>query len=131
MNAEQQIVRFSTGLPGFETCRSFVLFSAEAAPFQWLSAVDGAAASFLVVDPRRIVADFQHRVSGPELERLGAASDAGLLWLAIVLIETDGSITVNVGAPIVINPAAMTGMQLLPQDGLQPLRHVLVPAAAA
>ena len=86
IETEQEIVVFPCGIAGFETCRGFVVLSAETAPLQWLSAVDGPPASFLVVDPK-------------------------------------------LRAPIVINPEAMIGLQVMPQDCVYPLRHVIVPAA--
>ena len=49
-------VRFPNGLPGFEACRSFVLMQNEVlGPLQLLKATEGPAASFLVIDPRRVL----------------------------------------------------------------------------
>lgn len=128
MHDTEEIVLFPGGLPGFESCRSFVLLSSEAAAFQWLSAVDGPAASFLVMDPRRVLPTYRYALSHGDLERLRAGDDTSLLWLAIVLVETDGTIAVNLRAPIVINPEAMIGLQVMPQNCVYPLRHVVVPA---
>ena len=129
LGSEREIVHFPSGLAGFENCRSFVLLSEEAAAFQCLSAVDGPPASFLVIDPRRILPTYRYAVSRTDLERLRATSENGLLWLAIVLVEADGTIAANLRAPIVINPDAMVGVQIIPQDCVYPLRHVIVPAA--
>lgn len=127
----QDIVTFPCGLPGFESCRSFVMLSAESADFQWLSAVEGPPASFLVVDPRSVLRTYRYTLNRTDRERLGATDETNLLWLAIVLVEADGTIAVNLRAPIVINPDAMTGLQVMPQDCVYPLRHVIVPAAGA
>jgi flagellar assembly factor FliW len=126
--AEQDIVAFPYGLPGFEGCRGFALFKAEAAPFQWLTSVEGPAASFLTVDPKLILPTYRYNLSQHDLERLGANEHTPLLWLAIVLLEADGSVAANLRAPIVINPATMLGQQVMPQDCLYPLRHVIVSA---
>ena len=53
---------------------------------------------------------------------------SGKTGLAIVLLEPDGTVTANLRAPIVINPATMLGQQAMPQDCLYPLRHVIVPS---
>jgi flagellar assembly factor FliW len=129
VDTEQEIVLFPFGLAGFESCRSFVVFSADAAPFQWLTSVEGAPASFLAVDPRRVLPTYRLALSPTDLERLGATSATNLLWLALVLVEADGTIAANLRAPIVINPDAMIGLQVMPQDCVYPLRHVVVPAA--
>ena len=126
---EQDIVCFPYGLPGFESCRGFALFEAEAAPFQWLTSVEGPAASFLTVDPRLVLPSYRFALSKNDLARLGAGEDTALLWLAIVILEADGTVAANLRAPIVINPATMLGQQVMPQDALYPLRHVIVPAS--
>jgi flagellar assembly factor FliW len=128
---EQEILLFPYGLAGFENCRSFVIFAAEAAPFQWLTSVEGPPAAFLTIDPRRVLPTYRSAVSRTDLERLGASDDSRLLWLAIVLIEADGTIAANLRAPVVINPDTMVGLQVMPQDCVYPLRHVIVPAAGA
>ena len=128
---EQEILLFPYGLAGFENCRGFVIFAAEAAPFQWLTSVEGPPAAFLTIDPRRVLPTYRSAVTRTDLERLGAADDSRLLWLAIVLIEADGTIAANLRAPVVINPDTMVGLQVMPQDCVYPLRHVIVPAAGA
>jgi flagellar assembly factor FliW len=129
---EQEVVVFPYGLAGFESCRSFVVFAAEAAPFQWLTSVEGPPASFLTIDPRRVLPTYRATLNRSDLERLGATGETTqLLWLAIVLVESDGSIAANLRAPIVINPDTMIGIQVVPQDSIYPLRHVIVPGAGA
>jgi flagellar assembly factor FliW len=125
----QEIVSFPHGLPGFADCRSFVVFAADSADFQWLTSVEGPPASFLTVDPRRIVPTLRYTISAADLARLDATDDAALLWLAIVLVESDGTVSVNLRAPIVINPATMIGYQVTPPDTLYPIRYILAAPA--
>jgi flagellar assembly factor FliW len=129
--AERQIIRFPSGIPGFERCRSFVVLAADTAPLQWLQSVEGPPASFLVLDPRLVLPAFARTLSSTDLDRLGAESDANLLWLAIVILEQDGGVSVNLRAPIVINPESMLGIQMVPQDDALPLRFVIAAAAGA
>jgi len=120
------VVNFPVGLPGFEQCRGFVILSStQMAPVQCLHAIDGAPASFLVVDPRVVLADYRTQLTAPDRERLGVASDSSLLWLAIVTIQEDGQATANLRAPLVINPERMVGFQVMPYDSLYPVRHPL------
>ena len=128
---EQEVVLFPCGIAGFEACRGFVLLSAQTAPLQWLSSVDGPPASFLVVDPKRLLPTYRYALGKTDLERLRAADETKLLWLAIVLVESNGTVAANLRAPIVINPEAMIGLQAMPQDCVYPLRHVIVPATGA
>jgi flagellar assembly factor FliW len=126
--APRDIVAFPNGLPGFERSRSFVLLSPaeDLAPFRCLQAIDGPAASFVVVDPRLVLAGYRTKLSLADLSRLSATEETTLLWLAIVTLGTaDVAPHVNLRAPIVINPATMVGYQLMPSNSLYPLRHPL------
>ena len=124
-----EAVTFPDGIPGFETCRSWVVMAAESAtPLRRLHAMDGADASFLAIDPRAVLDNYRCELSASDLRRLGAGDNDSLLWLAIVMMEPGGALTVNLRAPIVINPKTMTGQQVLPHNCLYPLRHVLVDA---
>lgn len=122
----RNVVRFPVGLPGFEACRNFVILdSITMAPVQCLHAVDGPPASFLVVDPRLVLPEYRCVLSVPDRERLGATDETPLLWLAVVSVQDDGSASVNLRAPIVINPARMEGFQVMPHDSLYPVKFPL------
>ena len=119
-------VRFPNGLPGFEACRSFVLMQNEVlGPLQLLKATEGPAASFLVIDPRRVLPEYRCDLSQADRHRLGVQSPDALLWLVLVTIELDGTITANLRAPVVINPERMIGQQVVPYDCVYPIRHVI------
>jgi flagellar assembly factor FliW len=122
------VVRFASGIPGFEACRGFVLVAAPVDGLQYLTSVEGPPSSFLVVDPRRVQAGYRCQLSDADRHALRAAEDDTLLWLAIVSVEADGSVVANLRAPIVINPAQMLGQQVIPFESLYPLRHVLLKA---
>jgi flagellar assembly factor FliW len=127
--ASPDTIRFPQGLPGFEKCRGFMLMASETlGPLQCLKAVEGPAASFLVIDPRRVMPEYRCDLSEADQARLGAADADTLLWLALVTIELDGTITVNLRAPIVINPAAMVGHQVVPYHCVYPIRYVVAEA---
>lgn len=122
-------ITFPDGIPGFEACRRFVLLTADSlAPLQRLESIEGPPAAFLGIDPRLLLADYRCRLSPSDLRALGADADSTLLWFAIIS-ESDGVLSANLRAPIVINPQRMLGRQVLPDEGLYPIRHVLTPKA--
>lgn len=124
-----EAVTFPDGIPGFEACRHWVVMAADAAtPLRRLHAIDGTDASFLAIDPRSVLEGYRCELSAADRLGLGAREDEPLLWLALVMMESSGALTVNLRAPIVINPRTMTGQQVLPHNCLYPLRHVLLPA---
>jgi flagellar assembly factor FliW len=124
-----ETVTFPNGIPGFESCRRWVVLAAEThTPLRRLHAVDGVDASFLALDPRHVLEGYRCQLGEADLARIGADTATPLLWLALVSVEPSGAVTANLRAPIVINPRTMMGQQVLPHDTLYPLRHVLVDA---
>ena len=124
------MVTFPDGLPGFESCRRFVLIaSGDAAPFSVLQAVDPPEPSFLVIDPTIVIKRYRAVLSQSDRLRLHAQDDDPILWLAIVALDADPdadeNVTVNLRAPIVINARVMTGFQVMPHQSLYPVRHPL------
>ena len=109
----RDIVTLVEGLPGFEECRQFLLLSSPALePLTCLQGLDASKPSFLVVDPRFVDPDYSCRLDDLQRRRLDATLDSPLLWLAIVRVADSGS-TVNLRAPLVVNPERMRGLQLL------------------
>lgn len=126
---ESEAITFPDGIPGFESCRRWVVLAAEqATPLKRLHAVDGVEASFLAIDPRNVLEGYRCALSAADRRRIGAADDEPLLWLALVMVEEDGTVTANLRAPIVVNPRTMIGQQVLPHNCLYPMRHVLLDA---
>ena len=122
-------IAFPDGIPGFEACHRFVLLSADSlAPLRRLEAIEGPPAAFLGIDPRLVMESYRCRLSANDLRALGADGDTTLLWFAIIS-EADGVLYANLRAPIVINPQRMIGRQVLPDEGLYPIRHALTTKA--
>lgn len=133
MNADaRDVITFPNGMPGFEACHQFVVMSSDGlSPFQQLHSLDGTGASFVTINPRLVLPTYRYELRGDDRARIEADESSVLLWLAIISLESDGGITVNLRAPVVINPVSMLGQQVMPYDCLYPVRHVLVPARAA
>jgi flagellar assembly factor FliW len=123
---EGSVIDFAEGLPGFEQTRKFVLLSSpELAPLHLLHHVEGPAASFLAVDPRLVLPSYRTVLGAGDRARLGVADDSSLLWLALVTMDACQGPSVNLRAPIVVNPARMLGFQVMPHNSLYPLRQPL------
>jgi flagellar assembly factor FliW len=118
-------ITFADGLPGFEAQREYVLLtSPELAPFACLRGLGPDAPSFLAIDPRRVVDGYRRDLADKDRERLSATADGALVWLALVRSRDSGA-SVNLRAPIVINPTAMRGLQVVDTDETYPLDHPL------
>src|SRR5688572_27065770 len=99
-----QVVLMLDPLPGFESCRRYVLVtSPELDPFTCLQGLDEPRPSFLVIDPRVIEPTFSTVLPADERRRLEAADADALLWLALVHVDEARPPSVNLRAPIVVN----------------------------
>ena len=124
---ETLVVEFPSGLPGFESCRQFVLIaSADLSPLGCLKAVDGSDVSFLVIDPRLVSFNYDVTLSEFERARVGATANEPLLWLAIVTV-TENAATANLRAPVVINPSTMIGCQVIRENDQYPVQFAINP----
>lgn len=122
----RDVIFFADGLPGFERCRHFVLLSSpQVAPLHCLHAVGGPAASFLAIDPRLVLPQYRCVLTESDRRRLGVGDETPLVWLALVAVDAEQRATVNLRAPIVVNPARMAGCQVMPHNSLYPVRHPL------
>ena len=125
-----EAVTFPDGIPGFESCRQLGRHGGRRGHAAAPAARDRRRRR--VVPGHRSARGARAAIGAISARRIAAASaptdDEPLLWLAIVMMEPSGALTVNLRAPIVINPRTMTGQQVLPHNCLYPLRHVLVDA---
>ena len=122
----RDVLLFPDGLPGYETTKEFVLLDVpEQAPLKVLHAVNGSDTCFLVVDPKAVLPTYRCELGSSDRLRLGTDDDSTLVWLAIVIVSDSGEVAVNLRAPLVINPARMTGRQVMPNACVYPLRYVI------
>ena len=120
------VINFDEGLPGFESIRRFVIVASPALePFTLVQSADGAEPSFLAIEPRIIDPSYASPLSESDMLRLGAEPKTPLLWLVLISMRPDGSATVNLKAPLVINPMAMRGLQLVVPHSDYPIDYLL------
>ena len=123
------VIAFPDGVPGYERTKAFVLLERpDMAPIKVLHPVDAPEPCFLVVDPKTIIPTDRCDVAPADRLRLGVVDDGALVWLVTVIVDESGEVAVNLRAPIVIDPARMTGRQVMPNACGYPLRHVIAGA---
>ncbi|MCC7180171.1 MAG: flagellar assembly protein FliW [Acidobacteria bacterium] len=123
--ASRDVVTLPDGLPGFERCRRFVVLSSpDLEPLVQLQGLDSVRPSFVALDPRQVVPDYDTTLSAADRRRLAAAGAEPLLWLALVRLEGE-RLFVNMRAPVVINPRRMIGLQVISADSPYTTHHEL------
>jgi len=134
LGLQDKEIFFPAGLLGFPACRHYKLKpfdpgDGRESPFLLLSAV-GDELTFPLIHPVSLDLDYRFSTSPELFAALGARAPEDLLPLLIVTLrETLEEITVNLQGPLIVNPLAALGAQLVLED--QPLRHPLLKPAAA
>src|SRR5262245_91295 len=126
---EGDVLEFVDGLIGMEQCRRWVLLAdASNSALGWLQSTERGELALAVVSPRRFVPDYTIRVSRRDIEPLALAelNDAQVL---VIVGQADGSLVLNLKAPLVIHLAERLGRQIVARDDHPVQQRVTGPAA--
>jgi len=110
------ILFFPHGIVAFEDCRHWVLLSDEENPaLAWLQSVGSAEVALPVVSPRRFAPEYSVHVSRGQLLPLDF-SQFDQAYVLTVLSQSDGDLTLNLKAPLIINLDRRLGRQVITSD---------------
>lgn len=117
--AEDKLIEFPAGLPGFEDCKRFALVHEEGADaVTLLQSVDDPEVVFALADPVSFGIHYEFRLTDDEQAALGLQSPEQALVVVIVRKNEAGEGTpasaglrANFMAPLVINVEARRGVQ--------------------
>lgn len=113
MNEINNILNFESGILGFEKYTKYTLKSINDY-FYMLSSLESDDIGFVVLDPFKIINEYQIEISSGSKERLNINSPEDILVLNIVTLgENLESSTVNLKAPLIINIKNMNGEQII------------------
>lgn len=104
-------VNFVAPLPGL-AARSFDLSQVDGSEGLYKFTATSADTRMYAVDPARYVPTYAPRVSHHHLERIGCTDPLVLL----VVNPAAASLTVNLSAPLLINPSTGEGLQVILED---------------
>jgi flagellar assembly factor FliW len=125
---EEEILHFPEGLPGFEEMREFLLLSPPgAAPLQYLLALRDPEIGFLVLEARTCLPGYTPALEEAHLRGLGTDGPAVPGIYVIVNLHHDREeVTANLRAPVLINPGARLGRQVILAETSYALHHRLL-----
>jgi flagellar assembly factor FliW len=122
------LLTFTEPLPGFPRYRDYALVPADAGGnLFWLQSVAPDGPRFLAVSAASFFPDYAPVLpvaACDELE-LADAAEAGLYCLVTVPDGDVAAATVNLRAPLVINPVTHQARQVVLTDGTHPIRQAL------
>lgn len=117
---ERTVVVLPQGLIGFPLLTRFVAIEqGRAGCFTWWQAVDDKDAAFVVVDAHAILPDYDLKGLDADLADLGLGGSTSpqVLVLATVSGPTLDAVTLNLAAPVIVNPVTRQGRQVVFPDG--------------
>jgi flagellar assembly factor FliW len=131
--ADEKVISFPNGLPGFPDCTQFALIvdpvqlTEESMVFYWLQSLDDADTAFCLIDLEKVMPEYNPLVDEEEIGILGLDDNTEILIYNMVVIPSDPKeMTVNLKAPIVINSNTRQGMQIICQNDDYEMRYRLM-----
>ncbi|WP_125614220.1 flagellar assembly protein FliW [Specibacter cremeus] len=117
------VVRFTAPPPGLEPATEFVLEPVPGAAGLFTLSSGETAARLFVLDASVYLPDYAPRLARTVLESVGLA--AGVVPTVLVVANPAAQTTVNLAAPIVLNPVSGACAQVILEGADWPLRHPL------
>lgn len=125
--AEDRLVHFPQGLPGFPHCRRFVLLGERGGPFLWLQSTDDPQVALPVTDPFSLVPDYEVPLEEDDVELLGVERLQEVAVLVVVTVRSEPlRATANLAAPILVNTTKRVGRQKVLAEERYSIRHPLL-----
>ncbi|MEK5419758.1 flagellar assembly protein FliW [Paenibacillus odorifer] len=122
---KEQLYHFPKGLPGFDEETDFVLIAMVETPFWYLQSIKSEGLSFLLGDPFMFNPSYEFELPDDEAEELGIDSEV-IVCCVITLKEHAEQSTINLLAPIVLNPIGHTGKQIVLHKAPYHTKHSLL-----
>jgi flagellar assembly factor FliW len=126
---KEEIITFQEGLFGFENEKEYLLirFDNEADTLLSLQSVNTPQLAFIVVNPFRLMNDYDPYVSDKDLEMLGVNNQELVAIYAIAVVGDDiTETTINLKAPLVMNPENHQARQVILDSPEFSFRHKFV-----
>ena len=129
--AENEIIRFTDGLYGFEkeTEFTFLPFNPNVeSPMEWMQSLKSSHLAFVITDPYLYLQDYKLKLSEDDKKRVHLNSEEPFLTRTIVTIpENYLEMTTNLIAPLIINKDKGFAKQFVLTSMDYDTRHYLLP----
>lgn len=131
---EEKIITLANGMIGLPEFRKFALIfdeekGKEESSVMWLQSMDDPQTAFPVVQPDRVIENYNPTVNDEILSPLGTVAEEHLFVLVTLTAAPDPKeSSVNLKAPIVINTETRKGCQVIVEDDY-PVKYKIHQAA--
>ncbi|MDO3412081.1 flagellar assembly protein FliW [Saccharibacillus sp. CPCC 101409] len=126
----EQIYRFENGIPGFEEENEFALLPVEGSPFFHLQSLKEKHLSFLLADPFVFFPEYEFELGDSDSEELELQTGVQVRCIVTLRDDIEKS-TMNILAPLVLNPVKRKGRQIVLHNSAYATKHPLFASEAA
>jgi flagellar assembly factor FliW len=127
----EDLIQLPLGLLGFEKFKEYMwIESEEDAPFCWLQALHDPKLSFLLLDPNRVLSDYEPSVSDEDVAFLGLDAPSDALIYCVVTLRPSGRASLNLKGPIVLNRFTLRAKQIVLTNAAEYSLQFPLPVAA-
>jgi len=127
--AEEQLIHFSYGIPGFPEEKTFVHMGYDSeSPFSYLQSTAEVNLTFLLADPFAFINDYEFVLEDYVAEELDLSLENPPQVFLIATVKGKlADMTVNLLAPVVVNGINRTGRQVILDKPEYSIRYKLFP----
>lgn len=127
--ANEDLIDFPKGLPGFENEKRFTLLPCEVnSPFAYLQSVEDPNLTFLVVEPFSFFLDYEFSLDDDVISSLNLSSEnLPRIFNIVTVPERAEEMTANLLAPVIMNPVQRIAKQIVLEKANYTTRHRLFP----
>jgi flagellar assembly factor FliW len=113
------------GLIGFEEHREFALLAlSDYEPFRWLQSFSDPGLAFPLLNPHTVTEAYEVSLTDGDRQALGLEAGEQPVLYAIASVSDSGAeVTVNLRAPLAINPRQRTARQVVLNDSRWEIQH--------
>lgn len=125
---EDKTIKFINGIIGLEQYKKYILLDHPGTDvLKWLQSKDNSKISIPVASPIHFFPDYSPVIKKDELDMLNIISQDDALLLCVITVPQDPrKTTVNLKAPIVINPKELLADQIICENDEYLIKQPLV-----
>lgn len=122
--AEENIIHFEEGIPGFRSLKEYVLIGDNESAFEYMQSVTDGNISFVLINPYVLVKDYTINIKDTYVEALGGGtSEKFSVYVTVTIVGDIENATVNLVAPILIQNETKKGMQIILENSKYTTKH--------
>lgn len=118
------IIRFESGIPGFEKYKDYIILDVEEKKFKCLQSTNKADLCFILISPWDYFEEYEISLSDDEIQQLNINNSNEVSIFNIVTVGKD-NITTNLIAPIVINVFNRQAKQIVLTNSKYKVKEVI------